>query len=107
MGYFRDNVERTEGYTPGFQPQAADVVKLNTNENPYPPSPQVMNVLAAIRPEQLQDTRILGTVTYFSSPQIGNCPHHSSMTVPIFPQFASSFPMLRWSSLPLRISLST
>ena len=54
MGYFRDNVERTEGYTPGFQPQAAEVVKLNTNENPYPPSPQVMNVLAAIRPEQLR-----------------------------------------------------
>jgi len=54
VGYFRDNVERTEGYTPGFQPQAAEVVKLNTNENPYPPSPQVMKALAGIRPEQLR-----------------------------------------------------
>ncbi|RPH49614.1 MAG: histidinol-phosphate transaminase [Lysobacterales bacterium] len=54
MSYFRDNVERTEGYTPGFQPKAAEVVKLNTNENPYPPSPQVMEALAAIRPEQLR-----------------------------------------------------
>jgi histidinol-phosphate aminotransferase len=54
MSYFRDNVERTEGYTPGFQPKAAEVVKLNTNENPYPPSPQVMEVLAAIRAEQLR-----------------------------------------------------
>jgi histidinol-phosphate aminotransferase len=54
MSYFRENVERTEGYTPGFQPKAADVVKLNTNENPYPPSPQVMQALGAIRPEQLR-----------------------------------------------------
>jgi len=54
MGYFRDNVERAAGYTPGFQPKAADVVKLNTNENPYPPSPKVMEALAAFRPEQLR-----------------------------------------------------
>jgi len=54
VGYFRDNVEQAAGYTPGFQPKATDVVKLNTNENPYPPSPQVMQALAAIRPEQLR-----------------------------------------------------
>jgi histidinol-phosphate aminotransferase len=54
MGYFRDNVERTAAYTPGFQPKAAEVVKLNTNENPYPPSPKVMKALAEIQPEQLR-----------------------------------------------------
>jgi len=54
MGYFRDNVERAAGYTPGFQPQASDVVKLNTNENPYPPSPEVMKALASMGPEQLR-----------------------------------------------------
>ena len=46
MSYFRDNIEKMAGYVPGFQPKTADVVKLNTNENPYPPSPAV---LAAIR----------------------------------------------------------
>ncbi len=54
MGYFRDNVERAAGYVPGFQPKATDVIKLNTNENPYPPSPKVTEVLAAIQPEQLR-----------------------------------------------------
>jgi len=54
MGYFRDNVERAAGYVPGFQPQRGDVVKLNTNENPYPPSPQVMETLRSIQPEQLR-----------------------------------------------------
>jgi len=54
MGYFRQNIERAKGYEPGFQPKEIDVVKLNTNESPYPPSPQVMKVLAEIKPEQLR-----------------------------------------------------
>jgi len=54
MGYFRDNVERAAGYVPGFQPGRADVVKLNTNENPYPPSPQVIEAIKAIEPERLR-----------------------------------------------------
>jgi histidinol-phosphate aminotransferase len=62
MGYFRENVERATGYEPGFQPLGfargrpgqTDVVKLNTNENPYPPSPEVMKVLAEIGPDQLR-----------------------------------------------------
>ena len=54
MGYFRQNVEELAGYEPGFQPRQADVVKLNTNENPYPPSPRVMEVIARMDGERLR-----------------------------------------------------
>lgn len=54
MGYFRENVERAKAYEPGFQPKQKDVIKLNTNENPYLPSPDVMKVLAEITPEKLR-----------------------------------------------------
>ncbi|MFC1675881.1 histidinol-phosphate transaminase [Planctomycetota bacterium] len=54
MGYFREHIEKATGYTPGFQPQEADVVKLNTNENPYPPSPMVLKAIAKISTEQLR-----------------------------------------------------
>ncbi len=46
MNLFRPEVSRMAGYVPGEQPQDAGWVKLNTNENPYPPSPRVV---AAIR----------------------------------------------------------
>jgi len=54
MGYFRENVEKLKAYTPGFQPKQPGVIKLNTNENPYPPSPMVMQALSQIQPEQLR-----------------------------------------------------
>jgi histidinol-phosphate aminotransferase len=54
MGYFRKNIEKIKGYEPGFQPKETDVIKLNTNENPYPPSPEALKVLAEISPERLR-----------------------------------------------------
>jgi len=54
MGYFRENIDKARAYEPGFQPKAADVVKLNTNENPYPPSPRAMEILANTNPEKLR-----------------------------------------------------
>jgi len=54
MWYFRENIEKVQGYEPGFQPKEKDVIKLNTNENPYPPSPKVLKVLAEISTEQLR-----------------------------------------------------
>lgn len=44
--YWSDFVQRLEPYVPGEQPKILDLIKLNTNENPYPPSPRVLDVLA-------------------------------------------------------------
>ena len=47
-------VRRLEAYTPGEQPKASGVVKLNTNENPYPPSPKCMAALAGVSADSLR-----------------------------------------------------
>ena len=41
MSTWRDYVRRVEPYTPGEQPNQPGMIKLNTNENPYPPAPGV------------------------------------------------------------------
>ncbi|NOY74777.1 MAG: histidinol-phosphate transaminase [Kiritimatiellaeota bacterium] len=46
--HFRKAVDEMEGYTPGEQPKrVGGWIKLNTNENPYPPSPKVSEALAS------------------------------------------------------------
>ena len=45
--YFLPHVDRMAGYMPGEQPRGGDVVKLNTNENPYPPSPKAVEAVRA------------------------------------------------------------
>ena len=47
MSLFRPAIDRIEGYVPGEQPQESGWVKLNTNENPYPPSPRVAEAVQA------------------------------------------------------------
>jgi histidinol-phosphate aminotransferase len=45
LHFLRPDVRAMAGYTPGEQPRGGDVVKLNTNENPYPPSPRVLDAV--------------------------------------------------------------
>ena len=54
MGLVRDNIAKIEGYTPGEQPRDRVYVKLNTNENPYPPSPEVFRALREFDPARLR-----------------------------------------------------
>ena len=53
--FAREMLRTVEGYTPGEQPRVSNLIKLNTNENPYPPSPKVMEALAALTPNQVKN----------------------------------------------------
>jgi histidinol-phosphate aminotransferase len=43
--YVLPHIERMTGYQPGEQPRVDEIIKLNTNENPYPPSPRVAEAI--------------------------------------------------------------
>jgi len=52
--YFRNNIDRMDGYVPGEQPKDMRYIKLNTNENPYPPSPAVAKALKSFCSDRLR-----------------------------------------------------
>ncbi len=63
LGFVRKTVRKMDGYVPGLQPKPGErLVKLNTNENPFPPSPRV---LAALR------DATEGTLRLYPSPDAG------------------------------------
>ena len=54
MNNWRDNIRQVVPYTPGEQPKKAGMIKLNTNENPYPPSPAVQQMLRGMSADLLR-----------------------------------------------------
>src|SRR5947199_7945109 len=52
--YFRPHIDRMSGYVPGEQPRDGGFIKLNTNENPYPPSPRVKSALGEAVSDRLR-----------------------------------------------------
>lgn len=51
MRKWEENIRRVVPYTPGEQPNVPGMIKLNTNENPYPPAPGVRRALEGMREE--------------------------------------------------------
>ena len=52
--YIKKSVRAMHGYAPGEQPTDPRVIKLNTNESPYPPSPAVREALQSLKAETLR-----------------------------------------------------
>ena len=50
----RRNIHQMQGYASGEQPQDHSTIKLNTNENPYPPAPAVAQVISDFNPLELR-----------------------------------------------------
>ncbi len=52
--FWSDIVNQLTPYTPGEQPQLSNLIKLNTNENPFGPSPKVLEAIAKANGEELR-----------------------------------------------------
>lgn len=53
-GFWGKRIKDIEPYTPGEQPRDRTYIKLNTNENPYPPSPRTIEAMKNAAGENLR-----------------------------------------------------
>ena len=58
--FLNPNIEAMTAYIPGEQPRDKAYIKLNTNENPYPPAP---SVVAAMNAGEVEDLRLYSDPT--------------------------------------------
>ncbi|MFK4205027.1 histidinol-phosphate transaminase [Acinetobacter junii] len=58
MRFWSPEVRDLEPYVPGEQPKIQNLLKLNTNENPYPPSPKVVDAVQAVLTHQADALRL-------------------------------------------------
>ncbi|EPY0611455.1 histidinol-phosphate transaminase [Acinetobacter baumannii] len=58
MRFWSPEVRELEPYVPGEQPKIQNLLKLNTNENPYPPSPKVVEAVQEVLHEQADVLRL-------------------------------------------------
>lgn len=58
MRFWSPEVRELEPYVPGEQPKIQNLLKLNTNENPYPPSPKVVEAVQAVLHGQADALRL-------------------------------------------------
>lgn len=72
MKAWEENVRKVIPYTPGEQPDFPDMIKLNTNENPYPPAPGVEKKIQEMKAENLRlypapgaDSLVNGLAEYY------------------------------------------
>lgn len=54
MNEWKNNLRKIKPYVPGEQSKDKNIVKLNANENPYPPSPKAIEALKAFNAESLR-----------------------------------------------------
>lgn len=54
MPNWENNVRKVVPYTPGEQPKIRNIIKLNTNENPYPPSEKVMEAVRSLDADMMR-----------------------------------------------------
>ncbi len=71
---FRPEITAMAGYVPGEQPQVGKFIKINTNENPYPPSPKAIAAITAAAQNLVRYPDPLGNAFRIKAAEVFNLP---------------------------------